>query len=407
MTTIASPEARARAVELSKTLGRLPEFRDVSFAPESYDEATRSIEFVCSTPVQDRHGTIVKQKWRLEWFNQNPIALFGHDSRSPIGRWELGVKGGKLRGRLFFAHGDADADKYLNLAKQGVLRAVSVGFIPHSYKWEMHDDVEVLVFDDNELLEVSLVSIPANPEALARDVPLHPTTEPASHPAQPQPAAQRDVGTAGDAVVRLATSAESRAQAQEQRAVAAERRAQEFEARAVKAEGELAASQKAANDAETARKAAEADRDAHKKRADELDGERLVRKVDGLVGVKFTPARRDFWLKQAQKDESNFDETMAQTDDLPTAVGLRVVDPKDPEPPVLDPKDQAKRLRNMAKARAKEDKVPEHVAMSRVLREHPELRALWPSIRSSTTRPAAPASPSRRRRPTARSRSGS
>lgn len=387
MTTIASPEARARAVELSKTLGRLPEFRDVSFAPESYDEATRSIEFVCSTPVQDRHGTIVKQKWRLEWFNQNPIALFAHDSRSPIGTWKLAVKGGKLRGRLYFAHGDADADKCLNLAKQGILRAVSVGFIPHSYKWEMHDDVEVLVFDDNELLEVSLVSIPANPEALARDVPLHPqeaTETPAPQAATPaqkaQPAAeQREpaAASAADSAVKLAAAAEARAQAAEARAAKAEGDLVAITARAVAAEADLVEARQKLTAAETAAAAAKAAEAVEKGRADKLDAVRLARKVEDFVGVKIDPVDRAFFLAKAIKDEADFDETVKRMKPLPTEIGKQVVAAKDPSPPEgsLESDQAAARLEELARERSKSSGQEYHHAYAAVQREHPELCA--------------------------------
>ena len=48
---------------------------------------------------------------------------------------------------------------------KGTLRCVSVGFIPHTLEWL--DDTPVL--KDNELLEISIVPIPANPRAVALD----------------------------------------------------------------------------------------------------------------------------------------------------------------------------------------------------------------------------------------------
>jgi phage head maturation protease len=91
--------------------------------------------------------------------------LAQHDPEQPIGRWPMiEVKNGRLEALGEFApEGVSElADEYCALTKSGVIKAVSVGFIPISYeplragrrytKWE--------------LLELSLVSVPANPNAL-------------------------------------------------------------------------------------------------------------------------------------------------------------------------------------------------------------------------------------------------
>lgn len=378
MTTTWNAVERARTA-LSRG-AKVREERAVTIAPKSFDKEARSAEFVCSTETIDRYGSIIRQSWLLDAFKANPIALFGHSSGQPIGTWQnLRVEKKQLVGTLVFAKDDPIADKCLNLVEQGVLRAVSVGFIPNTYKFEKHSGEEVVVYEDNDLLEVSLVSIPANPEALARELP--PPTPSAAPPiaTQPQLALEERGDTGKASAIKLAASAEGRAQAAEQRATAAERRAQEAEARAAKLDGDLAAEKKARESADAARTAAEAERDAQKKRADGLDDERIVKKVDATIGKKFDPVHRDKLLAKCRKDEADFDEMVAMTADLPTEVGKRVVDPKDPEPSDLDPKDAVKRLREMAKARAKEENVPLHVAMSLVRRDHPEFRALWPS----------------------------
>ncbi|WP_348272521.1 HK97 family phage prohead protease [Rathayibacter sp. VKM Ac-2759] len=55
------------------------------------------------------------------------------------------------------------ADLIYRQVKAGTRRTVSAGFIPHTMEFE--DDVPLL--KDNELLEVSVVAIPANRNALA------------------------------------------------------------------------------------------------------------------------------------------------------------------------------------------------------------------------------------------------
>lgn len=128
-------------------------------------------EFVLSDETVDRMGDIVKADgWVLSHFRRNPIALFGHNSNFPIGTWSnVRVEGKKLIGTLVLAAKGTSAriDELLSLIEQGVLRAVSVGFIPK----EKEPIDPKLPWDGTrylkqELLECSLVSVPANPAAL-------------------------------------------------------------------------------------------------------------------------------------------------------------------------------------------------------------------------------------------------
>lgn len=139
----------------------------------SFNEAERTAEFVCSTEAIDSYDSIVEQDWDLKRFADNPIALFNHRSDSPIGTWfNVGVEGKALVGTLRIAEGTKAADECFTLLKQGVLRGASVGFTPKSYDFETVDGREVLVYSENELFEISVVSVPANPEAVARQAKL-------------------------------------------------------------------------------------------------------------------------------------------------------------------------------------------------------------------------------------------
>ena len=130
-------------------------------------ESPDPFEFVMSTAAVDRHNEIVEQNWDLRHFKKNPIALWGHDHKQPIGTWEnVRVEGGKLMGRLKLAARGTSAliDTIWGLVEQGVLRAVSAGFLPN----EVDSDKDGRIILRNcELWECSLVSVPANPEALA------------------------------------------------------------------------------------------------------------------------------------------------------------------------------------------------------------------------------------------------
>jgi HK97 family phage prohead protease len=130
------------------------------------------MEFVLSDATVDRYGDSIEARgWDLSSFKKNPIALFGHSHDYPIGRWsDLRVEGGKLVGKLNLAARGTSAriDELIGLVEQGILRAVSVGFLPKSS--EPIDPKKPYAgqrYLEQELLETSLVSVPANPAALA------------------------------------------------------------------------------------------------------------------------------------------------------------------------------------------------------------------------------------------------
>lgn len=140
------------------------------------------LEFVLSDATVDRYGDIVEPEgWDLSWFKSNPIALFGHDNKFPIGVWEnVRVEGGKLIGKLKLAARGTSAriDELISLVEQNVLRAVSVGFIPRkSEPIDPDKPYNGTRFLEQELLETSLVPVPANPSAVQLAKSLNVSTE--------------------------------------------------------------------------------------------------------------------------------------------------------------------------------------------------------------------------------------
>ena len=125
------------------------------------------LEFVMSDGSVDRMGDVIEPGgWQLDRFRKNPVALFSHDPSFPIGRWtDVGVRRGELTGRLELMEPVSERLREIHTAvKAGVLRAVSVGF--HSDSFEPLGK-SGLRFTEAELVECSLVSVPANPNALA------------------------------------------------------------------------------------------------------------------------------------------------------------------------------------------------------------------------------------------------
>lgn len=139
------------------------------------------IEFVISTASVDRHGTVLDPNgWILDNFRNNPIMAYQHNTHSTdpddiIGTWDLRIEGGQLIGKPIFEDAELNpkADKIRRKIEAGTLRAVSVGFIPTEYRWGQKsrgEDEDVLYLERNELLEVSVVAVPSNPDALKRSV---------------------------------------------------------------------------------------------------------------------------------------------------------------------------------------------------------------------------------------------
>lgn len=144
------------------------------------------LRFVASTAAVDSYQDIVEQTWKLDRFKLNPVFLLQHNSWSvPIGRVEqigvekIGVeKVGDVEALVAsvrFDMDDPDAAAIAGKYKRGFMHAVSVGFragkmtarsmLPEA---DPRYAPRGYILSDNELLELSAVTIPANPEAVAQ-----------------------------------------------------------------------------------------------------------------------------------------------------------------------------------------------------------------------------------------------
>lgn len=131
--------------------------------------AGEGLDFVISDGSLDRHGTRINPKgWDLTNFKKNPIALFGHDSRFPIGTWsDIRTEGDRLVATLKpAAKGTSQRiDEIISLIEQGVLRATSAGFSVIKFGTAGKDQYDYL---EQELREASIVSVGSNTNALAK-----------------------------------------------------------------------------------------------------------------------------------------------------------------------------------------------------------------------------------------------
>lgn len=314
----------------------------------SLDEEKRSVDFVASTDAIDSYGDIVEQVWRLDRFLDNPVILFGHNSRElPIGkatRCEVADVNGRrqLECTVQIATKEANplAENVWQSLVQGTLRAVSVGFMPNEYRWEMRDGKDVFVLSDNELHEISVVPIPANPEALAK------------MKAKALAAAGHD-------------NDPTRPQGTEN-----EMNEKEMQERVAKADAEKALAEKQANEAKTSLAATETKLvkldgitsklvslvaplvvfKATESREDQLVGavEGIVKEtsdlrektidqeVEALVGVKITPAEKADFVELRKANPTLFAKMIGQKPEMKQLGGPVIKDDTTAPPPVVD-----------------------------------------------------------------------
>ena len=141
----------------------------------SKDDERQVFSFVASTSSPDRYGDIVGQNWDLSKFRNNPVILLNHNANQlPIGRGEVDVIDGKLMVDVEFDMGDPMAAEVARKVREGFIGAVSVGFNPIEStprsmlpKDSPYYGKRGQYFESAELLEISVVTIPANGEAVA------------------------------------------------------------------------------------------------------------------------------------------------------------------------------------------------------------------------------------------------
>jgi HK97 family phage prohead protease len=127
--------------------------------------------FVVSTPEVDRYGTIIVPSG-IDYtsYLNNPIVLAQHDSDDwPIGKClGFAMNGENLEATLQFHRITEEACEVADLVSAGYVRAVSVGIIPIESEEQTIDGKRITVYTKSELVEFSVVSIPANREALIK-----------------------------------------------------------------------------------------------------------------------------------------------------------------------------------------------------------------------------------------------
>ncbi len=303
---------------------------------KAIDEARRTVDFVASTGAIDSHEEIVDQgSWILDDYLKNPVVLWAHDSRDlPIGRSvDVAVRnngeGARLECRIEFASAELNpkAEQVFRMLQTKYLRAVSVGFVPKSYRWEMRGGVEVWVWSDCILKEVSVVPIPANSEALAKMKAANPRAN-KSTPASPgpQPPDVKESIMDKEIEAKLAANATAIAELKLEAKTLGEKATKaESDVRSLEAQVKTLQVEKTALEAQAQTLAA--DRDAEKASKEKAEKELADAKekaadaviehdVDKLVGKKIKPTEKDMFVELRKTNSTLFAKMVEQRPDL-------------------------------------------------------------------------------------------
>jgi HK97 family phage prohead protease len=137
-------------------------------------DPSRIVQFVLSDGSGDRMGDRIDPAgWDLSAYRKNPVVLWAHDALAPpIGRMHnIFSDGTRLIGDVEFATAEVYpfAATICRMVKTGYINAGSVGFAPLEYSLANDRDRPLGIdFHRQELLEFSIVPVPANQNALAQ-----------------------------------------------------------------------------------------------------------------------------------------------------------------------------------------------------------------------------------------------
>ena len=152
------------------------QFREYIATKETSDEENTATAAI-STDTVDRDREILLPKGaELGNFYKNPVVLWAHDySGTPVGKAKWIKSGRKYIKAMWTWAKTVKAQEIKQLWEGGFLNAISVGFIPKEGHEPTPKDIDKVpewaearrIVDKWELLEFSIVPVPANPDALA------------------------------------------------------------------------------------------------------------------------------------------------------------------------------------------------------------------------------------------------
>ena len=128
----------------------------------------RTFRVVASTEDSDRSWEIIKANgWDYSNFMKNPVIIANHVYKieNIVGKaTDIYVKDNQLIIEWIFSEANPLGKLLADLYDEGMVKTVSVWFIPKA-----RDDGDKRIITNAELLELSFVAVPCNPNALSLD----------------------------------------------------------------------------------------------------------------------------------------------------------------------------------------------------------------------------------------------
>ncbi len=136
-------------------------------------EDGKPLTIAISTATPDRmNDTVSVRGWQLDAYAKNPVVLWAHDKGAlPVAKANrVWIEGEALMSEPEFTPRDLYELGWTvgEMLRRGFLNAASVGFRPLKYVFNEERGPMAMDFEEQELLEYSIVPIPANPEALVQ-----------------------------------------------------------------------------------------------------------------------------------------------------------------------------------------------------------------------------------------------
>lgn len=163
-------EVKAKFLQISEenAIALKNQLSQLVFEEKKGEKADRKFRVIASTEDNDRAGEIIKAEGRdYENFMKNPVILANHNYsiESIVGKaTKIQIQEGKLVIEGVFSKANPLVVLLADLYEEGMVKTVSVGFIP---KQRQEDNRRIIT--SAELLELSFVAVPCNPNALSLD----------------------------------------------------------------------------------------------------------------------------------------------------------------------------------------------------------------------------------------------
>ena len=156
--------AKSKKKELTREVGEKIQLNLAVEAGKTKDLGEGVIEAIVTTSGLDRHGEVIDTMGiDTDNYMQNPVVLYGHDYGTlPIAKAiSVSKEENQLKARFQFAIKEFPfAETVYKLIKGGYLNAVSIGGVVKEWSQDFSTILKM------EMVEFSVVPVPANPEAI-------------------------------------------------------------------------------------------------------------------------------------------------------------------------------------------------------------------------------------------------